>query len=220
MQQARLSFDQLAFQDSDGERRLLVAGVDEAGRGPLAGSVVAAAVVLDPQRPIDGLADSKKLSEVQREALYEAIVQRASGWSVAEASAEEIDRLNILHASMLAMSRAIAALPVAPDHCLIDGNRCPASPVRCQAVVGGDALVKEIAAASIIAKVTRDRAMHALHLEFPQYGFDRHKGYPTKLHIQAMAQYGVLAEHRRSFAPVRASLASHATHISARGQTC
>lgn len=218
MQQARLSFDQLALCGPDGERRVLVAGVDEAGRGPLAGSVVAAAVILDPQRPIEGLADSKKLSEAQRESLFEVIVQSASSWSVAEADSDEIDRHNILHASMLAMTRAIAALPMAPDHCLIDGNRCPASEARCQAVVGGDALVKEIAAASIIAKVTRDRQMRELHRRFPLYGFDRHKGYPTKLHLQAIERHGVLAVHRRSFAPVRACLAS--AERSTWGQPC
>ncbi len=217
MQQARLSFDQLAIRLPGGERRLLVAGVDEAGRGPLAGSVVAAAVILDPERPVAGLADSKKLSESQREDLYDRICDSASGWAVAQASAAEIDQHNILHASMLAMSRAIAALPNTPDHCLIDGNRCPDSDVRCQAVVGGDALVKEISAASILAKVTRDRAMHKLHAQFPQYGFDRHKGYPTKLHMQAMAQHGVLSIHRRSFAPVQACLAVDAQ---AQGRQC
>ncbi len=209
MQQARLSFDQLMYPLPDGaRRRLLVAGVDEAGRGPLAGSVVAAAVILDPERPLTGLADSKKLNEAQREELYDNILECASAWAIAEASADEIDQLNILHASMLAMSRAIESLSVTPDHCLIDGNRCPGTTVQCQAVVGGDALIKEISAASILAKVSRDRAMHELHEQHPQYGFNRHKGYPTKLHMQAIQQHGVLAIHRRSFGPVRACLSS------------
>lgn len=220
MQQARLSFDQLVMDLADGRRRFLVAGVDEAGRGPLAGNVVAAAVILDPDATIAGLADSKKLAESRRDSLYDEIVDKATAWSVAEASVGEIDQLNILHASMLAMSRAIAALNPAPGHCLIDGNRCPQSAVRCQPVVGGDALIKEIAAASVIAKVTRDRDMLSLHEQHPEYGFDRHKGYPTRQHMQAIQQWGVLDIHRRSFAPVRQFLHNADSQRSPQGLTC
>jgi len=185
---------------------LLVAGVDEVGRGPLVGNVVAAAVILDPRRKISGLADSKKLTEAAREALAEEIRSNAVACAVAEADAAEIDSLNILHASMQAMARAINALPVRPEHCLIDGNRCPDVAFPCQPVVGGDALVQEIAAASILAKVHRDRQMYQLHDQHPQYGFDRHKGYPTRDHLAAIQQFGILTQHRRSFAPVRACL--------------
>lgn len=182
-------------------------GVDEAGRGPLCGPVVAAAVILDPERPIPGLNDSKKLSERRREALALEIRENALAWAVAEASVAEIDELNILHASMLAMRRAVEALGLAPARVLVDGNRCPPGlryPV--EAVVGGDAYYAEIAAASILAKTVRDAAMVLLDAEHPEYGFARHKGYPVPLHLAALREYGVLACHRRSFAPVRAIL--------------
>jgi ribonuclease HII len=180
-----------------------VAGVDEVGRGPLVGNVVAAAVILDPARPIAGLADSKKLSEKKRAQLYDEIRERALAWAVASASPAEIDQLNILHASMLAMQRAVLALDPAPDYALIDGNRCPSLPCPAEPVVKGDARVAAISAASILAKVHRDREMQALHERHPEYGFDSHKGYPTKAHLAALAQHGPLPEYRRSFAPVR-----------------
>jgi len=181
----------------------LICGVDEAGRGPLAGAVVAAAVVLDPARPIDGLNDSKKLTERARERLAMLIRERAIAWAVAEASVEEIDRLNILHATMLAMQRAVAALSCVPDLVRVDGNRCPALPVPSEAVVGGDACVPAIAAASILAKTTRDAQMIALDAVFPAYGFASHKGYATREHFLALRRHGVIDCHRRSFAPVR-----------------
>lgn len=184
-----------------------ICGVDEAGRGPLCGSVVAAAVILDPARPIAGLNDSKKLTPKRRERLADEIRAQALAWAVAEASVEEIDRLNILHASMLAMARAVAALPVRPEVVKVDGNRCPDIPEPCEAVVGGDALVAEISAASILAKTVRDAAMVELDREYPQYGFARHKGYPVPDHLAALRAHGVLACHRRSFGPVRALLA-------------
>lgn len=183
-----------------------VAGVDEVGRGPLVGAVVTAAVILDPARPIAGLADSKKLSEKRREALYHEIKEKALAWNLGRAEPEEIDRLNILHATMLAMQRAVAGLTLTPDYVLIDGNRCPALPMPSRAVVKGDSLVAEISAASIIAKVTRDREMAELDLLFPQYGFAQHKGYPTALHLEKLMQHGATAHHRRSFAPVRNAL--------------
>jgi ribonuclease HII len=164
-----------------------IAGVDEVGRGPLVGAVVTAAVILDPARPIVGLADSKKLSEKRRLALYDEIVEKALSWSLGRAEPEEIDRLNILHATMLAMQRAVAGLHISPDFVLIDGNRCPALAMPSLAVVKGDSLVREISAASIIAKVTRDREMSELDVLFPQYGFAQHKGYPTALHMEKMA---------------------------------
>lgn len=186
-----------------------VAGVDEVGRGPLVGNVVAAAVILDPERPIDGLADSKKLSEKRREALFVEIQEKALSWSVACATPAEIDELNILHASMLAMQRAVMGLEVKPEYVKVDGNRCPELPYPCEAVVKGDSKVAEISAASILAKVVRDREMHALHQQFPDYGFDRHKGYPTKAHLEALATLKVLPEYRRSFKPVRNLLEGH-----------
>lgn len=186
---------------------MLVCGVDEAGRGPLCGAVVAAAVILDPARPIEGLNDSKKLTPKRRERLAEEIRAKALAWAVAEATVEEIDRLNILHASMLAMSRAVAALTMRPGIVKVDGNRCPDVPEPCEAIVGGDALVAEISAASILAKTVRDAAMVELDREFPQYGFARHKGYPVPDHLAALRAHGVLACHRRSFGPVRALLA-------------
>jgi len=184
-----------------------VCGVDEAGRGPLCGPVVAAAVILDPARPIAGLNDSKKLTPKRRERLADEIRERALAWAVAEATVEEIDRLNILHASMLAMARAVAALDVRPDLVRVDGNRCPDVPEPCEAVVGGDALVAEISAASILAKTVRDAAMIELDRAYPQYGFARHKGYPVPDHLAALRTHGVLACHRRSFGPVRDLLA-------------
>ncbi|PIJ49827.1 ribonuclease HII [Erwinia sp. OLTSP20] len=183
-----------------------IAGVDEVGRGPLVGAVVTAAVILDPSRPIAGLTDSKKLSEKRRQILSEEIKAKALSWSLGRAEPEEIDRLNILHATMLAMQRAVAGLSLTPDMVLIDGNRCPALPVPCQAVVKGDSLVAEISAASILAKVARDGEMAELDKLFPQYGFAQHKGYPTALHLERLTQYGVTSHHRRSFAPVRNAL--------------
>ena len=184
----------------------LVCGVDEAGRGPLAGPVVAAAVILDPARPIAGLNDSKKLSAKKRVALAGLIRERALAWAVAEASVEEIDQLNILHASMLAMQRAVAALQVTPERALIDGNRCPPLAMPAEAVVQGDAKVAAIAAASILAKTVRDEGMLVLHAQYPHYGFDRHMGYPTAAHCAALAAHGVSPVHRRSFAPVARQL--------------
>lgn len=183
-----------------------IAGVDEVGRGPLVGAVVTAAVILDPLKPIFGLADSKKLSEKRRNALFDEIKEKALCWSLGRAEPEEIDQLNILHATMLAMQRAVANLALRPDLVLIDGNRCPALPMPSQAVVKGDSLVAEISAASILAKVTRDREMAELDRLFPQYGFAQHKGYPTALHLERLAQHGVTPQHRRSFAPVRNAL--------------
>lgn len=180
----------------------LVCGVDEAGRGPLAGSVVAAAVILDPSRPIAGLNDSKKLSPKRRAALAIEIREKAIAWAVAEASVEEIDRINILQASLLAMRRAVEALAVAPCHALIDGNRCPALPCTSEAIIGGDGKVASIAAASILAKTVRDADMLAMHAIYPEYGFDRHMGYPTAVHLKALRAYGVTPIHRRSYAPV------------------
>lgn len=181
-----------------------IAGVDEAGRGPLVGSVVAAAVILDPKRPIEGLNDSKKLTEKKREKLFVEIQEKALSWSIAEASAKEIDDINILQASLLAMRRAVEGLSIAPEHVLVDGNKVPQGlVVSCDAVVGGDALHAEISAASILAKVTRDRQMVAMDEQYPEYGFAKHKGYPTKAHFEAIAVHGVIDEHRRSYAPVR-----------------
>ncbi|RJF53579.1 ribonuclease HII [Serratia inhibens] len=184
----------------------LIAGVDEVGRGPLVGAVVTAAVILDPAQPIIGLADSKKLSEKRRLALYDEIVEKALSWSLGRAEPDEIDRLNILHATMLAMQRAVAGLHIAPDMVLIDGNRCPKLPMRSQAMVKGDSRVAEISAASILAKVTRDREMTELDREFPDYGFAQHKGYPTAFHLERLAVLGATEHHRRSFAPVRRAL--------------
>lgn len=185
----------------------LIAGVDEVGRGPLVGAVVTAAVILDPARPIVGLADSKKLSEKRRLALYDEITDKALAWSLGRAEPQEIDQLNILHATMMAMQRAVAGLSVVPDYVLIDGNRCPALPMTAQAVVKGDSRVAEISAASILAKVTRDREMAELDKVFPAYGFAQHKGYPTAFHLEKLAQLGATEHHRRSFAPVRRVLA-------------
>ena len=186
---------------------MLIAGADEAGRGPLVGSVVAAAVILDPNNPILGLNDSKKLSEKKREKLFIEIKEKALAWAIAEASHQEIDELNILNASLLAMRRAVEQLTVQPQHVLVDGNKIPQGlSMSCDAVVGGDALHPEISAASILAKVTRDHQMLELDAKYPQFGFAKHKGYPTKAHFEAIAQFGVIEEHRRSFGPVRKSL--------------
>jgi len=184
---------------------MIVCGVDEAGRGPLAGPVYAAAVILDPDRPIKGLKDSKLLSESRREFLAKEIFNRAMAFSVALASVEEIDRLNILQATLLAMQRAVAGLGVLPDVAWIDGNRCPKLPCRAKAIVQGDRLHAVISAASILAKTARDADMRALHLRYPQYGFDRHKGYPTAEHIERLSRHGPCEIHRQSFAPVRAA---------------
>lgn len=180
----------------------LVCGVDEAGRGPLAGSVVAAAVILNPDHPISGLNDSKKLSAKRREVLAVEIRSKALAWAVAEASVEEIDRINILQASLLAMQRAVDALAITPTHALIDGNRCPKLSCTAEAVIAGDAKVASIAAASILAKTVRDADMLVLHEQYPMYGFDRHKGYPTAAHLEALQKHGVSPVHRRSYAPV------------------
>lgn len=184
-----------------------LAGVDEVGRGPLIGSVVASAVILDPSRPIEGLADSKKLTAKKREALDVQIRERALAFAVAEASAAEVDQLNIYHATHLAMRRAIDALTPAAEYLLVDGNRLPGHELPGQAVVKGDARHSAIAAASILAKVARDAQMAELDLRYPDYGFARHKGYPTKEHLAALSAHGPLAEHRRSFAPVQRQLA-------------
>ena len=186
----------------------LVAGVDEVGRGPLCGPVVTAAVILDPLRPIQGLNDSKKLSEARREALYEEICAKALAWCIARAEVEEIDRLNILGATMLAMQRAVEGLAVMPKLALIDGNRCPKLAVPSAPVIGGDAQVPAIAAASILAKVSRDREMQALDLIYPGYGIAAHQGYPTPVHLEALQRLGPTPIHRRSFAPVRQLLES------------
>lgn len=186
----------------------LIAGVDEAGRGPLAGPVVAAAVILDPKQPIQGLADSKKLSEKQRAKLEVLIHERALCWSIGSADVAEIDKLNILHASLLAMQRAVSLLSRTPHRVLIDGNRCPKLEVPSEAIVKGDQLVDCISAASILAKQHRDRELLALDEIYPGYGFAKHKGYPTKAHLQALDRYGVCAVHRRSYAPVRERLAT------------
>lgn len=188
-------------------KMMIIAGTDEAGRGPLVGSVVAAAVILDPKNPIDGLNDSKKLTEKKREKLFIEIQEKALAWAIAESSAQEIDELNILQASLLAMRRAIEALNIQPEHVLIDGNKLiPQLSISAEAVIGGDAIHAEISAASILAKVTRDRQMVALDAQYPQFGFAQHKGYPTKAHFAAIAEHGVIAEHRRSFGPVRKAL--------------
>lgn len=183
--------------------RALVCGVDEAGRGPLAGPVFAACVVLDPRRRIRGLADSKTLSAARREALSAKIRERSLGWAIAQASVEEIDRLNILRASLLAMQRAVEQLSLVPDEVLVDGLHCPDVRFPARAIVDGDALIPAISAASILAKTARDAFMCEMHALYPQYGFERHKGYCTPEHLQALQQHGVCPAHRRSFAPVR-----------------
>jgi ribonuclease HII len=184
-----------------------VCGVDEAGRGPLAGSVVAAAVILDPNKPIDGLRDSKKLSAKVRDELFDIIIRDSKAWCIAEASAAEIDSINILQATMLAMKRAIEGLEKTlgrlPDKALIDGNRCPKVNIDMEAIVKGDSKVQAISAASILAKVTRDRDMQVLHEAYPMYGFNQHMGYPTPVHFAALKEFGPCPAHRKTFAPVR-----------------
>ena len=187
----------------------LMAGVDEAGRGPLAGPVVAAAVILDDLHPIKGLADSKKLTPLKREKLYDEIRAKALCFSIAEASVEEIDTLNILQATMLAMQRAVEGLRLKPAKVLVDGNRLPRLDVLAEAVVSGDALVQAISAASILAKVTRDRMLDELHAQHPLYGFDRHKGYGTAQLLAALREHGPLPAHRRSFSPVAQAMQEH-----------
>ena len=184
-----------------------IAGTDEVGRGPLAGPVVAAAVILDPNNPIEGLKDSKKLSEKKREELFGIIQEKAKAFAIAEASVEEIDAINILQASLLAMRRSVLSLSTQPDHVLVDGNKIPELPMSADAVIKGDATVPEIQAASILAKVTRDRLMKQLALQYPGYGLEGHKGYPTKAHCEALKTLGVTPIHRKSFRPVKALLA-------------
>lgn len=186
----------------------LICGVDEAGRGPIAGPVYAAAVVLKRGRPIAGLTDSKLLAAPRREALAEVIRREARAWAVASASVEEIDRINVLQATMLAMCRAVEGLAIAPDEAWIDGNRCPALGCLARAVIGGDRTVAQISAASILAKTARDAEMLRLHERFPRYGLDQHKGYATPEHLARLAQYGACEIHRRSFAPVRLVLSA------------
>jgi len=180
-----------------------IAGVDEAGRGPLVGSVVAAAVILDPQNPIEGLNDSKKLSEKKRNTLAIEIRAKALAWSVVSVDENEIDRINILQASLLAMKRAVESLGQQPDMVLVDGNKCPDINYKVEAIVKGDSKVAAISAASILAKVDRDRQMVELHQQYPQYGFDKHKGYPTKLHMELLNQHGPCPLHRKTFGPVK-----------------
>lgn len=185
----------------------LIAGVDEVGRGPLAGAVVAAAVILDPNKSIEGLTDSKKLSEKKRDLLFDIIQRDALAWAIGRAEVEEIDDINILHASMLAMQRAVEQLSPQAEFALIDGNRCPALPCPSQAIVKGDLTEPCISAASILAKVTRDREMSVLDLQYPGYGFAKHKGYPTKVHMDALTRLGPTDIHRRTFGPVAKLLA-------------
>ena len=180
----------------------LVAGVDEVGRGPLAGPVVTAAVILDPENPIDGLMDSKKLSEKKREQLAQEIKQKALCWAIARSEVEEIDRINILNATLEAMRRAVEGLTTTPELVLVDGNKLPKLSMRAEAVVKGDSLVAEISAASILAKVTRDTEMKQMEVTYPGYGFAKHKGYPTKVHMEALKQLGITEIHRKSFRPV------------------
>lgn len=180
-----------------------LAGVDEVGRGPLAGDVVTAAVILDPEKPIEGLADSKKLSEKKRELLFIEIQEKALAWSIARCSVEEIDSINILQASLLAMHRAIVSLAIQPEYVVVDGNKLPKWEYASESIVKGDDKVPAIAAASILAKVTRDRELMALDACYPGYGFAKHKGYPTKLHIAALQSLGVTPVHRKSYAPVK-----------------
>lgn len=184
----------------------LLAGVDEAGRGPLAGNVVAAAVILNNDDPVSGLADSKKLTAKRRQQLAIEIRKRAVAWSIVSVGPEEIDHINILQATMLAMKKAVECLGIKPDHVFIDGNRCPELACPATAIIKGDDRVAEISAASILAKVERDAQMQLLHNEFPDYGFDQHKGYPTRAHIQALAEFGPCPQHRRSYGPVKQAL--------------
>ena len=182
----------------------IVCGVDEAGRGPLAGPVFAAAVILDPARPIAGLRDSKKLTEVRRNELAAEIKANALAWAIAQCSEQEIDELNILQATMQAMRRAVEGLSTLPTLALIDGNRCPVMSVRSEAIIKGDDKVPAISAASILAKTARDQALYQLHVQYPHYAFDQHKGYPTELHLERLRLHGISPVHRKSYAPVRA----------------
>lgn len=190
---------------------LRVCGVDEAGRGPIAGPVYAAAVILDPARPISGLKDSKLLSTAKREALAQVILRDARAWALGAAGIDEIDSLNILQATLLAMRRAVEGLPSVPEEAWIDGNRCPTLSCKVRAIVGGDRLIPEISAASILAKTARDAEMLRLHARYPQYGLDRHKGYPTAEHLVLLNRFGPSEIHRRSFGPVRRLLVSPTT---------
>lgn len=201
------------FDDLPDSASEIICGVDEAGRGPLAGPVFAAAVILDISRPIEGLRDSKKLTEAKRDLLAPLIKAQALAWAIAEASEAEIDQHNILQASMLAMRRAVEALKTVPTLALIDGNRCPVMKIQSIAIIGGDDKVDSISAASILAKTARDAALVALHAQYPQYCFDQHKGYGTALHMERLREHGASPVHRRSFAPVREVIALHATHI-------
>lgn len=198
---------ELPFFDAEESNDQLVCGVDEAGRGPLAGAVFAAAVILDPNNPIEGLRDSKKLSEAKRDQLAIKIKQRALAWCIAQASEKEIDDINILQATMLAMQRAVEGLKITPQLALIDGNRCPKLTMTSEAIIKGDDKVEAISAASILAKTARDAALMELHRQYPQYAFDQHKGYPTALHIARLREHGVSPVHRVSYAPVRVLLA-------------
>lgn len=198
MAKKEIQFDPVIYPDV-----ALIAGVDEVGRGPLVGDVVTAAVILDKNNPIAGLADSKKLSEKKLALMFDEIQEKALCISVGRASPTEIDEINILHATMLAMQRAVQGLSIQPEHVFIDGNRCPELAMPSEAVVKGDARVAEISAASIIAKVTRDREMEALDKRHPEYGFAKHKGYPTKAHFEALEKYGAIDEYRKSFKPVK-----------------
>ncbi len=188
----------------------LIAGVDEVGRGPLVGAVVTAAVILDPSNPIEGLTDSKKLSEKKRQLLFPEIKEKALAWAIGRCEPEEIDELNILQATMVAMQRAVAALPVPAQFVLVDGNRCPEFGIPSESVVKGDLKVAEISAASILAKVTRDQEMIELDKRYPEYGFANHKGYPTKAHLEKIQTLGVLDNYRKSFKPVAKILAQQA----------
>ena len=185
---------------------MIIAGVDEAGRGPLAGPVLVAAVVLDPDRPIDGLDDSKRLNEKRREELFAVIIERSLAWAVVEIEPAEIDRINILQATLLGMKQAVEQLVPPPSLALIDGNQAPDLTCTVRTIVRGDSLEPAISAASILAKVARDRLMKKLHIDYPDYGFDRHKGYPTADHLARLARYGPCPIHRRSFAPVKKAL--------------
>lgn len=206
------------FDDLPNSPDEIICGVDEAGRGPLAGPVFAAAVILDPNRPILGLRDSKKLTEAKRDLLAPVIKSQALAWAIAQASEDEIDQLNILQASMLAMRRAVEALSTVPTLALIDGNRCPVMQIQSIAVIGGDDKVDAISAASILAKTARDAALVELHAQYPHYCFDQHKGYGTALHLARLREHGASPVHRRSFAPVRAVLELHTAHTVQTGQ--
>jgi ribonuclease HII len=208
MTKSRIPHSQVSLFDLHTDSTLCAAGVDEAGRGPLAGDVYAAAVILDSNQMIDGLADSKVLSEKKRELLAQQIQTQALCWSVAVATVEEIDRLNILQATLLAMKRAVEGLSIQPDLAWVDGNQSPRLNCRVQTIIKGDALVPAISAASILAKTARDHDLKRLHALYPQYAFDQHKGYGTALHMARLKQYGPSPVHRRSFAPVRACLES------------